>query len=396
MPIVSRYEVTRGRTSELDKTGTGSATITMIDTNKSLDPASGSTDYDPMKPVAIALTNPYGGASSPIFRGHISRWSYDHYPTMKYATATIECVDGMDVLAAAEMTFPAFGDTIPGDSIGNLFYEPDDQVAHRINQVLDEADWPIGLREIFSGNVSLKGTVYASSQPALNAITDAADAEFPGVANFYMQKDGRATFHGRLARFNPLDAQYHISRWKVGDMAAVAGDSSYAVITGLEYDRDKDRIINSASATPEGIADADIQGQTVQSASSIAQYGTRSWSAENLLTNGDYFGAASGKVAVKKFANYYVTNYATPRTRINRLTFSSRVNSSTVWALLCGVDISDRLEVTAGAFANQFYFVEGLHYTVEGSVAGPGTTPTLDVTLELDVSPASYYATAPS
>jgi hypothetical protein len=273
---------------------------------------------------------------------------------------------------------------------GNVVFWEDLQVAHRINQVLDQVGWPVGLREVFSGNVSLKRTVYAPRQPALNAITDAADAEFPGVAKFYIQKDGRATFHGRLARFNPLDAQYHISRWKVGDMAAVAADSSYAVITALEYDRDKDRIINSALATPEGIADADIAGQYISDASSISAYGTRSWSAENLLTDEGYINGYDDLQETYAFANYYVTNYATPRSRINRISFSSRVNSLRVWNLLCGVDISDRLEVKAGAFNNEFYFVEGLHYTVE-----PMSATALDVTLELDVTPASYYFEQP-
>ncbi len=404
MAIVSHYEIHRGRTSELERTDTGTATITMIDTNGSLDPSGGSTDFDPMKPVAIGLRNPVTGTSSTIFRGHVARWSYDMYPNEKYAIATVDCVDGMDVLAAVEMTPSpvgtqgAFGDVIISGRGGDIVYYEDDQVAHRINQVLDECDWPAGEREIFSGNVKLQETVYAPRSPALTVITDAADGEFPGgVANFYIQKDGKAAFHGRLARFNPTDAQYGISIWRAGDMANVAADSSRAVIFALDYDKDKDKIINSALATPKDIADGDINGQRVEDLVSIAAYGTRSWSAENLLTKFGHNGNTTANVETKKYATYYVNNYATPRTRVNRITFKTVPTSSTyasqVWAVMCGVDVSDiiRLKTThlAGGFDEDFY-VEGIHYSVD-----PLNDQYLAVQLDLDVSPRSYFNSNP-
>ncbi len=399
MAIVSHYEIHRGRTSELERTDTGTATITMIDTTGALDPSGGSTDFDPMKPVAIALRNPVTGVSSTIFRGHVARWSYDMYPNEKYAIVTVDCVDGMDILAHTEITpslvgaTAAFGDAITSKQVGNIVYLEDDQVAHRINQVLNECGWPAGEREVFSGNVKLQEAVYAPRSPALTVITDAADAEFPGVANFLISRDGKAVFHGRLARFQPDSAQYHIAKWRAGDMANVAADSSRAVIFALDYDRDKDKIINSSLATPKGIADKDIETLTYEDPSSIAAYGTRSWSAENLLTKQDYLGASTSKDATQKFAWHYTDNYATPRTRVNRITFKTVPTSSTyaarVWAVMCGVDISDiiRLKTThlAGGFDEDF-FVEGIHYSVD-----PLNDQYLAVQLDLDVSPRSHY-----
>jgi hypothetical protein len=392
MPIVSHYEIQRGRSSELEQTGTGTATITMIDTNGSLDPSTGSTDFDPMKPVAIALTNPVTGTSSPIFRGHVARWSYDPYPTGTYATATLDCVDGMDVLAAIEMTPGDFGDISGAGTEGNIIYLAAEQVAHRIGEILDECDWPLGLREVFSGNVRLQPTTYAPRATALSAIFEAADGEHPGVANFFISREGKAVFHGRLARFRPLDAQYHISIWRAGDEAAVAADSSRAVIVDVDYDRDKDKIINSALATPQGIADEDIEGQRVQNTASIAAYGTRSWSAENLITASDHFGAATAEVATKKFATYYVNNFKDPRTRVNRISFSSRgrPTDARVWAILCGVDISDIIRLTYRGFVDEDFYVEAIHYDVS-----PLNDQYLDVQLDLDVSPRAHYNTNP-
>ena len=409
MPIVSQYEIHRGRNSELQKMPTGRATITMIDTNGSLDPASGSGSYDPMTPVAIGLTNPVTSSSSPIFVGNVSKWDYKMYPTERYGIATVECVDALDIFASTEMSptplgsSPAFGDVIVSTlNEGNIIFYEDDQVNYRINEILDQLGWPAGNREIFTGNVRLKETVYAPRQPALTAMQDACDAEFPGIAiGPYMSKSGVVTFHGRLARFNPTDAQYHITTWKVGDVAAVNADSSYALIFDLDYDIDKDRIVNDALATPEGIADADIPGQRATDAASIAQYGTRSWSAENLITDHGWLTGNDDLGETLSFAQYMVDNYKQPATRINRIRFQ-RVDPSSAygaaeWALLCGIDISDRLQVKtthhggAGGFNNAFYFVEGLHYSVR-----PLNAQMLDVTLDIDVTPATYYTTAPN
>ena len=384
----------------MDKTGTGTATIVMVDTNGSLDPASSSSDYDPMTPVAIALTNPVTSVSSPIFTGHVARWGYDVYETERLGFATIECVDSMDVFANAEMVPGAYGDAPSAAAEGDIVYDLDGQVKNRIDQVLDDVGWPVGNREVFTGNVRVKGKVYAPNQPALNAITDAADAEFPSVANFYMQKNGFATFHGRLARFNPTDAQYHITTWSVGDMAAVAADSTRAVISGLDYDRDKDRIVNSGLAYPEEIDDTLIEAQRYTDATSISDFGTRSWSAENLLTDYGWLTGNTDLLETRLFAKYHVENYKRPQTRVNRITFKSvpptNAYATRVWALLCGIDISDRIQLTtthhggASGF-NGYHFVEGLHYRVEPMAAGY-----MNVTLDVDVSPAAYYTTLPS
>lgn len=403
MPIIQSYEIHRGRQSEMDKTGTGTATITMIDTNGSLDPAVG-TSYDPMTPVAIALTNPVTGAGSPIFTGHVARWGYDLYPTEKYGIATLECVDAMDVFANAEM-YPgplgdSFGDPPPLSSLGNIYFK-EGQVKSRIDDILDDLGWPAGNREIFTGNIRLQSTTYAPGQPAINAITDAADAEFPTVANFYMQKNGFATFHGRLARFNPTDPQYGITTWRAGDIAAYNADTTRAVIFDLDYDRDKDRIVNSALCTPEGnLTPSELEAQRYQDAASIAQYGIRSWSAENLAVLEGKLTGNSGINEARLYARYMVDNFKQPRTRVSRITLKTtppgHAWAPNIWALMTGVDISDRIQLKtthhngAGGF-DEYYYVEGLHYA-----AKPATDDYLDVTLDLDLSPAAYWNTLPS
>ncbi len=407
--ITSGWTFRRGRTGELDKNSPGTAAITLIDTTGELDPSGGSYSFAPGTPGAIAINNPVTSSDHTVFRGNVSRFSYDLYPTEKYAIATVELVDGLDRLARTEMyagtgMILTWGDLsfISTAQDGDVWFDSDgtgNAVATRINSVLNSAQWPVGLREVFSGNVKLKETTYAYRTPALAAIQDAADAEFPGVANFYIQKDGKATFHGRLARFNPTDAQYHISIWRAGDIAGVASDSSRALIFELDYDIDAEKVINTAMATPKGIADADINDQRVENASSIGTYGSRSESFHDLLTDGDHFDGANAKVATKKFATYYVNNYATPRVRVNRITFKrlhpTHPNASRVWALMCGVDISDIIRIKSthlgGGFNDVDYYVEGISATATSR----GGEDFDDVEMTLDLSPRAYFNTSP-
>ena len=410
--IVSSWSIDRGRSYELDQNSPGTAQITLIDTTGELDPTSASYPFEPMTPAAIALRNPVTGTDHTVFRGHVLRLSYDLYQNENYATVTVELVDGLDRLANMEMYggqghASEWGDFPVTGLDADISFYPDDQsdaCRTRINKILDQANWPGGLREVFSGNVSLQAGLYAFRTTAMTALQDCADAEHP-TAQVYVQKDGRFTFHGRLARFFPAVAQYHISTWKCGDMAAVAADSTRALIFELAYDRDAEKVINSALATPQNIPEANVNALRVEDAGSIATYGTRAISFENLLTAGDpdvglgYGYTAAADAATQKFASYYVDNMSQPRNRVNKITFK-RVGpqdpyAAALWRLMCNVDISDiiRLKTThhggAGGFDEDF-FVEGLHYN-----ANPLSDQYVDVELTLDVSPRAYYDANP-
>ena len=411
--IVSGWTIRRGRSYEMDQNAPGVATVTLIDTTGELDPSGSSYAFTPGTPGAIALHNPVTSTDATVFRGFVTRLAYDLYPTEDYAVATLEMVDGLDRLAKMQMFGGEGWGSVWGDfprigQDGDVSFFADDQsnaVANRINQILNQADWPGGLREIFSGNVSLLAGLYAYRTPALAALLDAADAEFPGgVSRFYLQKDGRATFHGRLARFFPDVAEYHISKWRSGDAAAVLADSTRAPIFALDYDVDGGKVINSALSTPRGIPDDLIDAQRVEDTASIADFGTQAVSFDDLLTAGDpdvglgYGYTPFAPLATKKFSEYYVDNRAQPATRINRVRFrslpSDAPGAARVWAVLCGCDISDiiRLKTThqVGGFDEDLY-VEGLSYTATSR----GGSQMTDVQLDLDVSPRAYYDTNP-
>lgn len=395
---VSQVSINRGRQDELDRTGTGTCTVSLNYVDGSISDLVGTAG-------SVVLANPHGGSGT-VFAGHVDDVSYELSPSQQVTRVDVTLVDALDFFAGIELA-PGLNGEVPLPAAvnpGNIFYEqaiPQD----RINQAILESGFA-GATEIFTGNVQLKDTIYSPRQSLLTVIHDAADAEFPGVANVFAQADGTFTFHGRLARFNPGDAQYHIDTYTAGDGAAcAAAGSSMARINGCRLGSSRSRIINAALATPEGILDDDIEGQIVTDAASIAAYGLRSWSAENLLTyydelNGPLAGGdpyLESLAATLQFAQYYVDNYASPQIRVEGLTFRSRdthmANSAATWALICGMDISDILTLTVtnpgiGLSAVDF-FVEGVRMEIS-----PGPPDFAIVTATYDLSPRAYWGTS--
>ena len=234
-------------------------------------------------------------------------------------------------------------------------------------------------------------------------IQDCADAEFPDAANVYISgprgevgdaPPGSLTFHGRHARFNPETVDYDIRTWQLGDdQAAAADEDTIRISPPLVASIDDTLLYTSAIATNSNIADADIAGQYVNDTGAAADFGIRTWSAENLWTAaGD--DSRTAEQETKLFAQYVVDNYATPRVRVGQLTVKARrpdsFNGAATWTLLCGIDISDIVHLTTthgggGGFDHDFY-VEGIHYNARPG----GAIPYVELTL--DVSPRGYYS----
>ncbi len=428
--VATSWSIHRGRASELDKTGTGIASITFADTTGLLDPTNTSSPFydtggtatylDPMRQIAIALQHPISGIYFPLFRGFLS--SQDHSMDMwsdvrGIDTVTWDCSDAFDLLAALVLTPGTQGNTItslanfsdvyyegtPANFVGeaDVFKHVDD----RIVQLLDDAGWPgsgsfDALRSIFTGNVSVQGHVYDRTDQLLAALFDAADAEFPGIANVYMSKTGVVTFRGRFARFFPTNPGYGINTWYAGGMPEALADPTVAPIAGLEFHRSKDDIINSVIALPMNADDSDIASQITVDTASIAKFGYRGESFTDLQTSAGHTNATPTTAAeeTKKFAEYYVGNYKDPKTRVSIIKFRPRApndpTAQALWDLVCDVEIGDRVHlktqhVGGGGFDEMFY-VEGIRYEARG--ARPEYH---DLTLELDVSPSSFFAYNP-
>ncbi len=436
--LATGFTIVRGRSSETDKVTTGTATVTFRDMDGMLDPTNGSSPFwdsgpnvtklNPMTQAAIALKNPVTDEWHTLFRGFVAENGHELDMFTQedgFDVVTWSLVDAFDLFANVILTRGVHGHTPALSTFPNIYYQgtpsnltgESDVFVHvdqRIAALLDDAGWPgtgntidvANLRNIFSGNVSVQGTVYARKDSLLSALFDACDAEFPGIGNFYMSKDGVATFHGRFARFFPDRPGYNINQWYVGNEQEAALDPTVIPHTNpLQFHRSKDDIINASYAIPQGVDESD--GGVVHSsdAASISQYGFRSDNFDGLIVSaghglpGDDNAPTTAVQEANKFAAYYVGNYSTPQDRVGTLRFVSRslsaVGGPAQWDLMTRVELGDVVTLTSshaggGGFDADF-FVEQIRYTVNPGPANDRPS----IVLELEVSPATFFAYNP-
>lgn len=190
---VKQISIERGKTSEFEQTGTGSCTVTFNDRSGLLDPTkASSTFYGKVvgRPFAISIRNPVTDEWFPLFRGHVDDVQHSFDRNQLVMQTVVTAVDMLDYLANFEL--------IPGlagfanaqlNSSGYVFYE-DAGFDERINAMLGDVDWPVDLSAIFTGNVICQESIYSSGDKALQVLQEACDAEFPTIANYYVDKVG--------------------------------------------------------------------------------------------------------------------------------------------------------------------------------------------------------------
>jgi hypothetical protein len=414
--LVTSYTIDRGRQYELDRTDTGRATVQVADPDGILDPTNpfgpfwDDTAHDtkirPLLQATLGRYNPVTDTWYTRYRGFIEELDYTFDPSQRFNRLTVTLIDIFEILSAVEMLPNVFGDTPPAGSEGQVFFD-NAVMGDRITQVLTNAGIPDAFYVVFSGNVHLYESTYSPAESAMTAVQEAADAEFPGVSNVFTDRTGRLAVHGRLAKFDPAGVLAGASpgawdwhHWQAGDGDAVnASPSDTAHLREFAFNRGLSKVINSGLATPVNIDDADVAGQTVQDADSIALYGIRSWSAQNLITKTGILDSSTALEETQRFATYYVENYQAPKNRVTLCGFRTmapaQVGAHETWRLLSLIDISDQVDLTVGSpggggFILEPYYVEGVHEQVQ-----PLGETYDDVTLTLDLSPKAYYTDNP-
>lgn len=405
--LVTGWQTKRGRTYITDKSDTGTANVDFYDLLGSLDPTNATgpfTPMDPNCPFAIALYNPVTETWHTIYRGLEQNVQCVLDLSENFLTGTMPAADLFSLLAIAEIPPGVdFADAADGSNtaneIGDTTYAKQ-SVQDRIYAILADAGiTDPAVLDIFSGNVQVQACVESPGTKVLQPLQDAADAEFPGIANLFISKEGVITFRGRRARFDP--DSYSAHTWHCGDTAAVAaGGSGWCLIAGLQFDKDVEKVINAADFSPQGISDIDIPGQLVTDPTSIDQFGPRGLSGADLLTaGGEGTDDNDANEETKLYSTYYVENMAAALPRISQLTFRwlppEDARAGDLWNLLCNVEIGDIVVVTTthpggGGFAADEYFVEGISY--DAKPLGREDIPDMvDVTCVLDLSPRGYF-----
>ena len=381
-----------------------------------------------MRAVNFQLLNPHTEQYGNLFTGFTETWdfTYPMTPGSMLMEAAVSCVDGFDALNRAEM---------PPDKANTTTIPPFvglDAVKGRMLYILSffagapysGDSFPTDPGAIFSGNVNVFNAIYNPQTSLLTGIQDTADAEFPNVSNTFMDKFGNLAFRGRATRFTP--EQYStfgvptvgqpISFWNVGDANACdtwptnppgsPTSQAMAPFNDLAWDLDQTTLVNACECYPGNIGTqtSAVTDQLRTNALSVLKYGPRVLSIPDLYTAGSPASTSNpflnppgltAKQGCLLYADYFVSNLATPQPHISTLKFQTVAPGTTQgnqwWKMVCGVEIGDVivLYVTdpgGGGFQAEQFFVEGIHYTI--TIGGPYP----QIAMTLDVSPRSWFS----
>ena len=180
---INRVETNRGRTALSDLFQTGSLSLRLTDQNGDFNPQNTSSPYytflTPMKKVQITAT--YNNVTYPIFSGFITSY-VTTYPqeSEDVATTTIQAVDAFRLAQLAQIS------TVTGASAGDLS-------GVRVNEILDEIDWPQSMRDIDTGLTTLQADP-GTTRTALQALTTVAESEYGAL---YVDATGSFVFQDR-------------------------------------------------------------------------------------------------------------------------------------------------------------------------------------------------------
>jgi hypothetical protein len=247
-----------GRNALFDQFQTGQLTLRIVDQNGDFNPTNPSSPYagliTPMKKVSISAT--YNNVTYPLFSGFITSYvNTQPKDATEVAYTTIQAVDAMRLAYNAQIS------TVAGSSAGDLS-------GTRINQILDEIDWPASMRQIDPGQTTLQANP-DNPTASLVAMQTVADSEYGAV---YVDFSGSFVFKDRLTATETI-----------GNTPTVFADDG----TGIPYANaawklDDTLIFNSAQVSRLG---GSVQNAINQP--SIDKYFIHSFNAQDLLMQTD-------------------------------------------------------------------------------------------------------------
>jgi hypothetical protein len=253
---VFAVSVDRGRDDIFESYQDGRAVVQFRDDTGDWNPQNESSplfgEILPFRQMRISAN--YDGTTSRVFTGWVQSFSWRWEPGLDYATVTLRCEDSFRLLNLAEVA------AIPGAAAGDLTSE-------RITQILDAVDWPLPLRNIGPGTLTVQNDA-AAVRTALAALQQVEQAE---LGAFYVDRMGRLTFEGQTALAN----------------RATSTPTSFDDIGGIDFNRlrvdlDDKQLANEVTRTIAGGTP-----QTVKDQNSIDTFFLRSDDLDGLILEED-------------------------------------------------------------------------------------------------------------
>lgn len=280
---------------------------------------------------AIRLRAIWASVTYDLFRGFVDE------PRLTYvkrgpATTTLTATDGTAAVANY-------------DQNGGATVGAGEDTGARINRVLDNLGWPAVERNIAVGRTTVQGTDLSANAWAEIVLT--SDTELGEV---YFEADGRLTFRNRHAL--STDTRSNTSQAVFGD----ADDGVELGFTDVELVADLNQTRNVIRAGRVG----GVQ-QTVEDASSIAEYRRRTWQRTDLLHQTD--------AEVADYAAYVLSLLKNNELRVSTLTVDPLADPARLFPHVLGRKLGDRVTVRftppgGGARITRDVFIRGIDHAI--------------------------------
>ena len=255
---VNKVEIIRGRNAQADQFQTGTLSLRIVDQNGDFNPQNPASPYyellDPMRKVAISAT--YAGTTYPMFSGFITS-----YTTTTPLNATdvvyteIKSVDAFRLAQNAQIS------TVTGATAGDLS-------GTRINQILDEIDWPNSMRDVDAGLTTMQADP-GTARTSLNAMQVITTSEYGAL---FVDAYGSFVFLDRSVTTESI----------AGTPTVFNDNGSDIPYKNALWRLDDTLVYNQATVTRSGGTT-----QVASNAASIAKYFVHSYNQQDLLMQTD-------------------------------------------------------------------------------------------------------------
>jgi hypothetical protein len=255
---VNLIQTSRGRNALVDQFQTGLLTLRIVDQNGDFNPTNPSGPYyellTPMKKVQISAT--YGATTYSLFSGFITSYvNTQPKDATEVAYTTIQAVDAFRLAQNAQIS------TVTGATAGNLS-------GTRINQILDQIDWPATMRDIDAGLTTMQADP-GTARTSLDAMQTVATSEYGAL---YVNTDGEFVFQDRSVTAGSIG----------GTVTTFNDDGTGIPYANANWKLDDDLIFNSAQISRTGGSP-----QTAINQASIDKYFIHSYNLQDLLMQTD-------------------------------------------------------------------------------------------------------------
>ena len=180
---INLIQTNRGRNAVADQFTVGTCSLRIVDQNGDFNPQNPASPYyellTPMKKLSITAT--YGGVTYPLFAGFIT--GYQTIQPKEATDVTLTTITAVDALRLAQN---AQISTVTGATAGDL-------TGTRINQILDEIEWPNSARDVDAGLTTVQNDP-GTQRTALGACQTISTTEYGA---FYVDASGSFVFQDR-------------------------------------------------------------------------------------------------------------------------------------------------------------------------------------------------------